>query len=115
MDTKSDIEDAASEFMTAAEVAARLRIGVSTVYAWVNSGRIPCLKFNGIVRFSRPQLTTWIQQYSTCPSASSDQVPEPVSGARSRPQTHRTMGEAAARARRRLILSKDPIHQDDRH
>ncbi len=115
MDTKSDGEETAPEFMTAAEVAAWLRIGGSTVYAWVDSGRIPCLKFNGIVRFSRSQLTTWMQQYSKCASASSDQVPEAVSGARSCPQTHRTMGEAAARARRRLILSKDPIHQGDRH
>jgi excisionase family DNA binding protein len=115
MDTKSDSEDAAQVFMTAAEVAAWLRVGVSTVYSWVSNGRIPFLRFNGIVRFPRHQLTRWMQQHMRGPSASSDQVPEPVSGALLRPLTHRTMGQAAARVRRRLIPSKNPSHHGDGH
>ena len=76
MDTKSDGEDAAPDFMTAAEVAAWFRIGVSTVYAWASSERIPFLRFNGVVRFSRQQLTRWMQQHTRGPSLSSDQVSE---------------------------------------
>ena len=115
METKSDGEDAAPDFMTAAEVAAWFQVGVSTVYAWASSERIPFLRFNGIVRFPRQQLTGWMQQHTRCPSASSDQIPERVSGARPRPLTHRTMGDAAARVKRRLIPSKNPIHHDDGH
>lgn len=115
MDTKSDGEEAAPDFMTAAEVAAWFRIGVSTVYAWVGRGRIPCLRLNGIARFSRQQLTRWMQHHMRGPSLLSDQVSERVSGARPRPLTHRTMGDAAARVKRRLIPSKNPIHHRDDH
>ena len=53
MDTKTDGEDAAPEFLTAAEVAAWFRVGLSTIYYWRASGRIPSVKFNGVVRFQR--------------------------------------------------------------
>ena len=103
------------EFLTAAEVAAWLRVGLSTIYQWRASGRIPAATFNNIVRFPRQQLTAWMQQHTSCPSASLDQVSEQVSGARLRPLTHRTMGDAAARVRRRLIPSKNPIRHGDGH
>ena len=115
MDTKSDGEDAAPDFMTAAEVAAWFRIGVSTVYAWASSERIPFLKFNGVVRFPRQQLKGWMQQHTRGPSLSSDPVPERASEAHPRPLTHRTMEDAAARVKRRLIPSKNPIHPGDGH
>lgn len=114
MDTKSDGEDAAPDFMTAAEVAAWLRVSLATAYAWAASGRIPSVRFNGVVRFPRQQLTAWMQQHTKCPSASSNQVPERVSGTRLRPLTHRTLGDAAARVRRRLMSSKT-IHHADGH
>jgi len=113
MNTKSDGEDAAAEFMTAAEVAAWFRVGLSTVYQWASNDRLPCLRFNGIMRFSRLQLTRWMQQHTRGPSLSSDQVSERVSGARPRPLTHRTMGDAADRVRRRLV--KNPIPHGDGH
>jgi excisionase family DNA binding protein len=115
MDTKSDGEDAAPDFMTAAEVAAWFRVGVSTVYGWVSNGRIPFLRLNGIVRFSRQQLTGWMQQHTKGPSLSSDQVSERVIGAHPRPLSHRTMEDAAARVKRRLLPSKNPIHHGDGH
>ena len=115
MDAKSDGENGAPDLMTAAEVAAWFRVGVSTVYAWASSGRIAFLKFNGIVRFPRQELMGWIQQHTQCPSTSSNQVTERASGARPRPLTHRTMGDAAARVRRRLIPSKNPIQHGDDH
>jgi excisionase family DNA binding protein len=103
------------EFLTAAEVAAWFRVGLSTIYHWRASGRIPSVTFNGIVRFPRQQLTSWMQQHTSCPSALSDQVSERASETRPRTLTHRTMGAAAARVRRRLISSKNPIHHGDDH
>jgi excisionase family DNA binding protein len=113
MDRKLDGEEAAPDFMTAAEVAAWLRVGLSTLYGWTASGRIPYVKFNGVVRFQRNQLTGWMQQHTTRPSVSSDNVSERISGARPRPLTHRTMVDAAARVRRRLLSTKKPIQYGD--
>jgi excisionase family DNA binding protein len=115
MDPNTDNKGALPDFLTAAEVVAWFRVGLSTIYHWRASGRIPSVTFNGVVRFPRHQLTGWMQQHTRCPSASSDPVPERVSGARPRPLTHRTMGDAVARVRRRLIPSKNPIHHGDGH
>lgn len=109
MDGKLGGEEAAPDFMTAAEVAAWLRVGLSTIYDWKASGRIPYVKFNGVVRFRRHQLTGWMQQHTTCPSVSSGKVSERISGARPRQLSHRTMVDAAARVKRRLISAKKPI------
>lgn len=111
MDAKPDGVEAAPDLMTAAEVAAWLRVGLSTVYAWTASGRIPSVKFNGVVRFQRNQLNRWMQQHTTGPSVSSDNVSERISGARPRQLSHRTMMDAAARVGRRLTSTKKPIHQ----
>lgn len=113
MDPKTDGEEAAPDFLTAAEVAAWLRVGLSTIYTWTASGRIPSVKFNGVVRFPRHQLKGWMQQHTIGPSVSSDHESERLSGARSRPLTHRTMVDAAARVRRRLFSTKNPIHHSD--
>ena len=113
MNIKTDGDDVTLDFMTAAEVAACLRISLATAYAWAASGRIPSVRFNGVVRFSRQQLKAWMQQHTKGPRASPDQVHQRVSG-RSRPLTYRTMGDAAARVKRRLISPNDPTRDDDR-
>lgn len=115
MDLKTDGEEAVPDFMTAAEVAAWLRVGLSTIYAWTASGRIPSIRFNGVVRFQRHQLTGWMQQHTMCPSVSSGKVSERISGARPRQLSHRAMVDAAARVKRRLISAKKPIHHSDGH
>jgi len=115
MDRKLDGEETAPDFMTAAEVAAWFRVGLSTIYFWTASGRIPFTKFNGVVRFPRHQLNEWMQQHTMCPSVSSDHVSERISGARPRPLSHRTMVDAAARVKRRLISTKNPKHHRDGH
>jgi excisionase family DNA binding protein len=115
MDRKTDGEDATPDFMTAAEVAAWLRVGLSTIYAWTASGRIPCVKFNGVVRFQRNQLNGWMQQHTICPTASSRNLSERVSEACPRPLTHRTMGEAAARVKKRIFSTEKPIHHGRGH
>ena len=96
MDTKRE-DDVPQEFMTATEVAAWLRVALSTVYAWTASGRIPCIKFNGIVRFQRTQLSGWVSQHATSPRASSFPRPERISEARPRLVPLSSMREAAVR------------------
>ena len=113
VDQKLDGADAVQDFLTAAEVAAWLRVGLSTVYEWAGSGRIPYVRFNGIVRFQRKQLTGWIQQHTTSPSVRSDNVSERINGARSRQLSHRTMADAAIRVRKRLTSTKNQKHQSD--
>lgn len=115
MGSKTDDKGALPEFLTAVEVAAWLRVGLSTIYHWRACGRIPFVSLNGVLRFPRQQLTAWMQQHTSCPSASSDQISERASDARPRPLTHRTMGDAADRVKRRLVLSKNPIHHGDGH
>lgn len=110
MNTKTESEETVPDFMTAAEVADWLRVGLSTVYAWTATDRIPYLKFNGVLRFQRDQLRGWMQHHTSDPSASAHLVPEHVSEACPRPLTPRTMVEAAARVRRRLLFAKKPIH-----
>ena len=112
MDTKLDGEDAIPNFMTAVEVAAWLRVGLSTVYSWTASGRIPYVKFNGVVRFQRKQLHEWTQQHTICPYALSHNISERINVVRPRQLTHHSMAEAASRAKRRLISAKKPIHHE---
>ena len=111
MDTKLGPENVVPDFLTAAEVAAWLRIGLSTIYEWVGSGRIPYVRFNGVLRFQRNQLTGWMQQHMPC--VSSNNVSARISGARPRQLSPRTMVEAAGRVRRRLISTNNPIHHGD--
>ncbi|MEO7859909.1 MAG: helix-turn-helix domain-containing protein [Nitrospirales bacterium] len=101
MDTKRD-DDVPQEFMTAGEVAAWLRIALSTVYAWTASGRIPCVKFNGVVRFHRTQLSEWVSQHATSPNFSSVPRSERISGACPRRISLSSLKEAALRVKRRL-------------
>jgi excisionase family DNA binding protein len=115
METKSDGENAAPDFMTAAEVAAWLRVGLSTVYAWTLCGQIPYVKLNGIVRFQRNQLVEWMQQRTRCPDASSHPVSERIHVARPRQLTHRTLLEAAIRVKKRLVSTKNTIPHGGGH
>ena len=113
MDTRRDHDDAPQEFLTAAEVAAWLRIALSTVYAWTASGRIPCIKFNGVVRFQRTQLSGWVSQHAISPSVSSSPRSERSSGTCPRPLSPCAMKEAAARVKRRLCSTTQPTQKGE--
>ncbi|GKS59800.1 hypothetical protein YTPLAS18_33270 [Nitrospira sp.] len=69
----------AHEILTAAEVAAWLRLAVSTVYSWAAQGMIPSMRLNGCLRFDRAELARWIEQAritsSHAPSRSGSEQP----------------------------------------
>jgi excisionase family DNA binding protein len=40
--------EAEQPLMTVREVASRLRLSTQTIYAWVETGRLPALRLNGL-------------------------------------------------------------------
>lgn len=53
---------ALGDLLTVSEVAALLKAKVKTIRQWVYQGKIPCLKINGLLRFSRLGLESWIAE-----------------------------------------------------
>ena len=53
---------ALGDLLTVAEVAALLKAKVKTIRQWVYQGKIPCLKINGLLRFSKLGLESWIAE-----------------------------------------------------
>jgi excisionase family DNA binding protein len=49
--------------LTIKEVATRLQIKPSTLYAWAAQGRIPCLKIHGLVRFRCEEIDRWVESF----------------------------------------------------
>lgn len=45
--------------LTVAEVAALLRVEVSTIYVWTSKRRIPFRKVGGRLRFDREEILRW--------------------------------------------------------
>jgi excisionase family DNA binding protein len=75
----------ATELLLAHEVADWLRVGKSTVYAWANAGKLPCIRLNGILRFRPKDIQEWLEahqvsvsQGATCLDGLQSQLP-PVS------------------------------------
>jgi len=52
--------------ITAKDVAALLKIKLSTVYAWAEQKKIPCCKINGVLRFVEEDIKPWV---SACKSS----------------------------------------------
>jgi len=50
---------------TAADVAARLGVAPSTVYAWFEEGRLPGLKLGRLVRFSEEDIQQFLREART--------------------------------------------------
>ena len=57
---------------TVKELADRLHIKPSTLYAWAAQGKIPCVKIHGLLRFRRDAIEQWVASFeqtaSPCPS-----------------------------------------------
>ena len=50
------------DLLTITEVAALLKAKVKTIRQWVYQGKIPSLKINGLLRFSKIRLECWIAE-----------------------------------------------------
>ena len=61
--------------LTIKEVATRLQIKPSTLYAWAAQGRLPCFKIHGLVRFRREDLDQWLE---SCRTPSAVKAAQPV-------------------------------------
>ena len=48
------------DMLVAPEVAQWLRIGLSTTSEWAKTGKIPCIKLNGLLRFLRKDIEAWL-------------------------------------------------------
>ncbi|MEM7118961.1 MAG: helix-turn-helix domain-containing protein [Chloroflexota bacterium] len=59
------MKDAQDDIMTVNEVAAYLKLHVSTVYKLAQEEKIPCKKIGGRWRFSRQRLKAWVQEKLT--------------------------------------------------
>ena len=59
------MKDAQDDIMTVNEVAAYLKLHVSTVYKLAQEEKIPCIKIGGRWRFSRERLKAWVQENLT--------------------------------------------------
>jgi excisionase family DNA binding protein len=57
MEAGDDVEP----LLTVPEVAAWLRVRPSTVYTWVESGRLTCIRLSGRIRFVRNDILRWIE------------------------------------------------------
>ncbi|HKW86035.1 MAG TPA: helix-turn-helix domain-containing protein [Nitrospiraceae bacterium] len=51
------------KLLTVRDLAHRLQINPSTLYAWAAQGRIPCLKIHGVVRFRREEIERWLESF----------------------------------------------------
>ena len=56
------------DMLVAPEVAQWLRIGLSTTYEWAKTGKIPCIKLNGLLRFLRKDIEAWLTAQRVTPS-----------------------------------------------
>ena len=78
--------------LTVRDLAHRLQIKPSTLYAWAAQGRIPCLKIHGVVRFRREEIEHWVESFRVHDS------PVPLNVAARRPRT--ALDDLIARAKR---------------
>ena len=56
--------EALREILTAKELEAFLRIDVKTIYRYVQQGRIPYLRMESNLHFSKHQVLQWLQERS---------------------------------------------------
>ena len=83
--------------LTVKALSQRLQITPSTLYAWVNQGKIPCRKIHGLVRFDPIEIDRWLASFS--PSQS---VPPQI---RTRKADHTDLAQLIARAKRAVYTA----------
>jgi excisionase family DNA binding protein len=50
-----------TELMDVLSVSQYIGVKVNTVYAWVNSRKIPHIKLGRLLKFNRNEIDTWVQ------------------------------------------------------
>ena len=50
------------------ELSEFLKVKEKTLYQWASAGQIPCLKFNGVLRFDLDDIQKWILSCKRSPS-----------------------------------------------
>jgi len=53
--------DSDDEYVTAATIARIYKTTTATIYRWAKIGKIPSIKFEGMVRFNIRQVRAWIE------------------------------------------------------
>lgn len=54
--------------LTIKEVSAWLNIKESTLYLWASTGKIPCHRIHGLIRFDRDAIAQWLASLPQAPS-----------------------------------------------
>lgn len=53
--------------LTIRDLAQQLQIKPATLYAWAASGKIPCLKIHGVLRFDPKSVQDWLTSFTARP------------------------------------------------
>jgi excisionase family DNA binding protein len=61
--------------LTIKEVSAWLNIKESTLYLWAATGKIPCQRIHGLIRFDRDVITRWLASLPQAPSVKAPRIP----------------------------------------
>lgn len=59
VETLKALTASTANLLTVAEVAALLRVEVSTIYVWTSKRKIPFRKVGGRLRFDRDEILRW--------------------------------------------------------
>jgi excisionase family DNA binding protein len=54
--------------LTIKELSGFLKVKEKTLYQWAQSQKIPCLKFNGVLRFDLDEIEAWVKSCKKTPS-----------------------------------------------
>ena len=84
--------------LTIRELASRLHIKPSTLYAWAAKGKIPHLKIHGLIRFKRDEIDEWL--------ATLEQKTPPSSGTKKRTLRTHEVDSLIASAKREVYTAR---------
>ena len=55
------VQNKSMKLLTVKQVAEIVGAKASTIYQWAELGQIPCIKLNGLLRFSDDEIWLWIE------------------------------------------------------
>ena len=96
-------ETGSEGFLIAAEVAGWLRVRRSTIYSWAATGQIPSVRLNGIIRFIRADIESWIKDHSKDLADPNPPMFRPIVFSPKTTISHQTLQRIGERAVRRSL------------